>query len=129
MASALYPSFKAKLLTAGLNLASLTIKAVLIDSADYTYSSAHDFLNDVAAGAREGTPQTLGSKTTALGVFDAGDLTFPAVTGDPVEAIVIWNDTGNEATSDLIAFIDGISVSPNGGDINVVWSGSGIFAL
>lgn len=131
MASALYPSFKELLLGGDIDLAVDTLKCVLIDSADYTYSAAHDFLNDVAAGSRVGTPQTLGSKTLTSGVFDAGDVTFPAVTGDPSEAIVIWKDTGNEATSSLIAFIDGLSVTPNGGDINVVWSSgaSKIFAL
>lgn len=134
MASVLYPSFKKLLLDGDIDLAADTIKAVLIDAADYTYSSAHDFLDDVPSGARVGTPQTLGSKTTTGGVFDAADITFSAVTGDVSEAILLYKDTGVEGTSPLIAYIDtatGLPVTPNGGDINVAWSNgaSKIFAL
>jgi hypothetical protein len=52
-------------------------------------------------------------------------VTFTAVTGDPCEAIVIWQDTGVESTSRLIAYIDtassGLPVTPNGGDITIAW--------
>lgn len=128
MASAIYPSAKAALLKGDLDLDG-TVKCVLIDTADYTYSSAHDFLDDVAAGSRVGTAQTLGSKTFTGGVFDAADATFTAVTGDPIEAVIIWLDTGVEATSQLLAYIDGLSCTPNGGNIVVSWHASGILAL
>lgn len=134
MANALYPSFKALCLTAGIDLSSSTIKIALIDTGTYTYSSAHDFYNDVSAGV-VGTPQTLGSKTTTAGVFDAGDVTFTAVSGATVEAFVIYKDTGTPATSDLIAYFDtgqtGLPVTPNGGDISITFDSgaSKIFAL
>lgn len=134
MASVVYKSAKAKFLQAGLNLSSLTLKAVLIDTADYTFSAAHDFLDDVIGAARVGTPQTLASKTFTDGVFDAADIAFPSVTGDQSEALIIYNDTGVESTSDLIAYIDsatGLPVTPNGGNINVAWDNGAnkIFAL
>lgn len=135
MANALYPLWKNALLQASSNseLSATTVKAVLIDAADYTYSAAHDFLDDVAAGARIGTPQTLASKTFTAGTFDAADITFPAVTGDQAEAILIYIDTGAEATSRLVAYLDtgftGLPVTPGGGGINVVWHASGIFTL
>lgn len=133
--SDLYPSVKSLLLTAGIDLENdAGIKAVLIDSADYTYSTAHDFLNDVAVVARVGTPTALASRTInqpSAGVFDAADTTLTAVTGDPSEAILLFKDTGTEATSDLIAYIDGFSVTPNGGNIIISWDAgtSRIFAL
>ncbi len=45
------------------------------------------------------------------------------------EALVIYQHTGVDATSELIAYIDtgvtGLPVTPNGGDITVTWdSGS-----
>jgi hypothetical protein len=129
MASALYPSFKALLLNAGLNLASADIRAIIVDSADYTYSAAHDFLDDVPAGARVAVSSALASKTTTGGVFDATDVTLSAVTGDSVEAVVLYHHTGTDATSELIAYIDGVSVTPNGGNITIQWNASGIFAL
>lgn len=134
MASVVYKSAKQKFLSGTLDLTSLTLKAVLIDTADYTFSAAHDFLDDVPSGARVGTPQTLASKTVTDGVFDAADITFTSVTGDQCEAIIIYEDSGSEATSDLICYIDtatGLPVTPNGGNINVAWDNgaSKIFAL
>lgn len=135
MASVVYASAKAKFLTAGLNLATLNIKAVLVDTAQYTFSAAHDFLDDVPSGARVATSGNLASKTTTGGVFDAADVTFTAVTGATVEAVIIYNDTGTASTSDLIAFIDsassGLPFTPNGGDCQLVFDGgaSRIFAL
>ena len=132
MASVLYPSFKELLLGGDIDLANDTIKAALVDTGTYTYSSAHDFYNDVSGVV--GTPQTLASKTITGGVFDAADIAYTAVSGNTVEAIIIYKDTGNTATSPLIAYIDsatGLPVTPNGGDINVAWSSGSnkIFAL
>lgn len=129
MASALYPSFKALLLVGDIDLAADDIRAIIVDTADYTYSAAHDFLDDVPAGARVAVSAALASKTTTAGVFDAADVTLSAVTGDSVEAVILYRHTGTDATSDLIAYIDGVSVTPNGGNITVQWNASGIFAL
>lgn len=132
MASGLYASFKQLLLGGDIDLAADTIKAVLVDTADYTVNLAtHDFLDDVPSAGRVGTPQTLASKTITSGVFDAADVTFPGVTGDPTEGLLIYKDTGSEATSPLIAWFDGAALNfiPNGGDCTVAWNASGIFAL
>ena len=51
-------------------------------------------------------------------------MTFTDVTGASIEAIIIYSDTGTEATSPLIAYIDtatGLPITPNGGDIIVTW--------
>ena len=51
-------------------------------------------------------------------------MTFTSVSGPSIEAIVIYKDTGSEATSPLIAYIDtatGLPITPNGGDIIVTW--------
>lgn len=130
MANAVYPIFKQELIqgTSGTSLGG-TLKAALIDLADYTYSAAHDFWDDVSVGV-VGTPQTIGSKTYVNGLLDGADVTFTAVTGDPCEAIVLFLDTGTPATSRLVAFLDtgvtGLPVTPNGGDITITWNASGI---
>ena len=129
MASALYQEFKEQLLTAGLDVEANDIRVILVDTADYTFSQTHDFLDDVPAGARVAVSGNLASKTIANGTFDAADVTLTAVTGDPSEALVIYKHTGTESTSNLIAYIDGISVTPNGTDITITWNASGIFAL
>ena len=134
MANALYPLWKEQLLqfTANNNLSAGTVKAALIDTGTYTYSAAHQFWSS-ANSAVVGTPQTIGSKTFTAGVFDGADVTFPAVSGSTVEALIIYIDTGSAATSPLVAYIDtgvtGLPVTPNGGDITATWNASGIFAL
>ena len=134
MANALYPLWKEQLLqfTANNNLSSGTVKVALIDTGTYTYNSADQFWSS-ASSASVGTPQTIGSKTFTNGVFDGADVTFTAVTGSSVEALIIYIDTGSAATSPLVAYIDtsvtGLPVTPNGGDITITWNASGIFAL
>lgn len=135
MANVIYPKYKEALLNSDgtTDLDASNIKAVLVDLADYTYSSAHDFLDDVPAPARVATSGNLASKTTTNGAFDAADFTFSAVTGDVCEALIIYIDTGTASTSRLVAFYDtgvtGLPVTPNGGDINVTVNASGFFAL
>ena len=132
MANALYPKWKEAIVQASSN-SSLggTVKVALVDTGTYTYSSAHEFQSSLSGVV--GTAQTLGTKTYTNGVFDAADVTFTAVSGSSVEALVIYIDTGSSATSRLVAYIDtgvtGLPVTPNGGDIGVQWNASGIFAL
>ena len=132
MASAVYPSALKLFLDGDIDMLNDDIRAILIDTADYSYSSAHDYLDDVAAGARVKVSDALASKTTTGGVFDAADKTLSAVTGDQSEAVIIYKHTGTESTSPLIAYIDsgtGLPVTPNGGDITLTWNASGIFSI
>jgi hypothetical protein len=133
MANAIYPKYKEAILqsAANSNMSSGTVKVALIDTGTYTYSAAHEFYSSVTGVV--GTPQTIGTKTFINGIFDGDNVTFTAVTGSSVEALIIYIDTGTAGTSRLIAFIDtsvtGLPVTPNGGDIGITWNASGIFAL
>jgi hypothetical protein len=133
MANALYPKWKEALLQSSANSALTgTVKAALVDTGTYTYSAAHEFLTSLTGVV--GTAQTIGAtKSYTNGVFDGGDITFTAVTGNSVEALVLYIDTGTAGTSRLVAYIDtgvtGLPVTPNGGDITTTWNASGIFAL
>lgn len=124
MANAIYPKWKEAVIQAASD-SSLggNIKAVLIDAADYVYSAAHQFLSDVPSAARVATSANLGTKTYTNGTFDTADFTFTAVTGDQSEALLLYIDTGVEATSRLVCYRDtsvtGLPVTPNGGDITV----------
>lgn len=135
MANALYTLAKKAFLDADIDLLVDNIKVVLIDAADYTVNLSTDqFLSIIPGAARVATSANLAGKSTTGGVFDATDVTFTAVAGDVSEALVIYQDTGVEATSRLIGYFDtytGLPITPNGADINLVWdSGANkIFAL
>lgn len=132
MANAIYPKWKEAVMAAVSNSSLAgTLKVALVDTGTYTYSAAHEFQSSLSGVV--GTAQTLASKTYTNGVLDAADITFTAVTGASVEALVFYVDTGSSATSRLVAYIDtgqtGLPVTPNGGDITVTWNASGIFQL
>jgi hypothetical protein len=135
VASVVYPKYKEALLSGSSNisLSSGTVKVILIDTADYTYSSAHDMLDDVPSAARVATSGALANKTVTNGTFDSDDPSFTGVTGDQSEALIYYIDTGTESTSRLVAYVDsassGLPMTPNGGNINVTQNASGIFSL
>jgi hypothetical protein len=132
MSNTLYPKWKEAIAQSSAN-SSLTgtVKVALVDTGIYTYSAAHEFLTSLSGVI--GAAQIISGKTYTNGVFDGGDATFSAVTGNTVEALVIYIDTGVAGTSRLVAYLDtgvtGMPVTPNGGDIAVTWNASGIFAL
>lgn len=121
MANTLYDFARQRFLEAQINWMTDTIKVILVDTGAYTpQTGVHQYLSDIPTSARIAGPVTLTSKATTGGAADAADVTFTAVTGASIEAIVIYVDTGTESTSPLIAFIDtatGLPITPNGGDI------------
>lgn len=133
MANAIYPLYKQALLDASANvdINDGTVKVALIDTGTYTYSAAHEFLSSLTGVV--GTAQTIANTTVTNGLFDGDNVTFTAVSGNSVEALVIYIDTGVAGTSRLVAYIDtsvtGLPVTPNGGDISITWNASGIFQL
>ncbi len=136
MASALFDKGREGFLDGSIDWDTDDVRAILIDTGTYTYSAAHDFLDDVPGGSRIAVSAALGSKTVTSGVADAADVTFTAVTGASVEAIIIYKHTGVDATARLICYIDtassGLPVTPNGGDITISWdntAGLKIFKL
>lgn len=125
MANALFDKARQRYLEGQLNWLTDTVKTLMVDTAAYTVNlSVHEFLSDIPSSARITTPVTLTSKSTSGGAADAADATFTSVSGPSIEAIIIYKDTGTEATSPLLAYIDtatGLPITPNGGDIIVTW--------
>ena len=123
MANTLYDSARQGFLEAQINWLTDTMKVLLVDAGAYTPNvSTHQFLADIPISSRIAGPVTLTAKTTTGGAADAADVTFTSVSGASIEMIVIYKDTGTEATSPLIAMIDtatGLPITPNGGDKRV----------
>lgn len=132
MANKVQPSAKEAILNGTLDLSAADLRFQLIDVADYTYNSAHNFMDDVAGASKVGPGSpSLAGKTFIGGVFDAADILIPGVTGDPVEAGILYEHTGSSATDKYIAYIDtfggGMPLTPTGAGVQVVWNASGIF--
>ena len=141
MANAVYPIYKTALLagTSNRDLDNDTATngpfCSLVDTGTYTYSAAHDFYNDLSGIV--GTDQRITTPTVgsvSAGTFDGDNLTYSSVTGSSVEALIIYRkNSGANTTWALVIYIDtsvtGLPVTPNGGDITVTWSASGIFTI
>lgn len=123
MANALYGLGREGFLGSSIDWISNTIKLVLGTTGSYTVSiDTHQFLSSVAGGARVATSSAFSNKTKTLGVADADDVLLSSVTGATCQFIIIYQDTGSDATSRLIAYIDtatGLPVTPNGGNITI----------
>ena len=125
MANALYDKARQRFLEAQFNWLTNNIKAVLVDTGVYTVNLvSHEFLLDISGASRIATSGVFTGKTTTGGAADANDVTFTAVTGASIEAIILYQDLTTDAASPLIAYIDtatGLPITPNGGDIIVTW--------
>jgi len=138
MANVIYPKFKtargqgAANVSLNVNDATNGVFVALVDAAVYTYSAAHEFYSSLSGII--GTDQRIVNNTfgtVADGVLDGDDVSFTAVTGASVEALVFYRkNAGANTTWRLIAYIDtgqtNLPVTPNGGNIAIAWNASGI---
>lgn len=136
MANAVYPSWRNALLTSTTVSLASDHRMLLIDTGTYTYNTAHDFLDDVTAGARIATSGAMTNPTTgtvSTGTYDADDITYSSVTGASIEALIHCQWTGTESTSELTFFEDtsitNFPLTPNGGNITLSFNASGILTL
>jgi len=138
MANAIYPLWKQEIMKGTsnnlLNSSEGTtgVYCALVDTGTYTYSASHQFYSSLSGVV--GTDQEVLTKTQTTGTFDGTDLTFTAVTGNSVEALVYYRkNAGANTTWPLIFYQDtsvtGLPVTPNGGNITVTHNASGIFTL
>ena len=139
MPNAIYDKYKQALLggTANVSLTDETVKISLINANTESYVSTDEFYDDVTVANGVIATATLQNITVTNGVVDADDVSFASVTdtttdGD-AEALLIWIDTANTATSRLVAWmdtnIDGLPITPDGSNVDITWSSQGIFKL
>lgn len=108
--------------------AGTTVKVRLMRQSAYAFSQAHQFASSLPATIVGDV--TLGAKTANgaggdPGCLDAGDATFLSVpAGAAIDCLAVYKDTGVPGTAPLLFYIDGFTVTPNGGDITIQWQNS-----
>lgn len=117
------------------------IRLALIDDTDLTAPSGPPLVSwddwaDLNQGSVVADGANLASKTVgvvAVGVFDAADYTFAAVTADAADYLSLRKYNVTDVNSPIIVVYDsattGIPVTPNGGDIITQFNGSGILQI
>lgn len=133
MANTLYDNARQLFLTKQIDWVGDTIKCALVDSTYTPNFSSHVSLADVSATsfvaptANTQVGSTLNSRTAVAGAANAASLTFSSVvSADQGKALLLYKDDGSGVLANfaLIAYIDaatGLPITPNGGDIIVVW--------
>lgn len=135
MASRIYPSAYTMLVDQTLDWENDTIRALLVSDVA-TYDRTHDRVNDVTANElSDATRVTLTTIAPADNgsdrfTFDASDATFASQTGSQtVGAAIVYKFITDDASSPLIAFIDGTDLATNGTDVLVTWGTNGVFDI
>jgi hypothetical protein len=124
MANTLYSKAREGFLEGQFSWTQDDYKVMLVDANYAPNFDVDQNITAVDSPKRVAGPIPLTGKTATGGAADADDSTFTSVSGQQVKAIVIYRDSGSEATSNLIAYIDtatGLPITPNGGDIIVTW--------
>ena len=138
MANAIYPLYKQALLSGASNCdltqssASLAPFVAMVNTSTYTYSASHQYYSSLSGIV--GTDQQIASPSVTNGTFNGASVTYTAVSGAAVGALLIYRkNSGANTTWVLVLYEDtsvtGLPVTPNGGNIVVTWNGSGIFTL
>ena len=126
--SSLYPQGASHLLGKATQVDLLTDTLKILFSSE-VYVSTREFVSDLTAGNIVARSGALAGVTITNGVLDANDITLTAVSGSAFARVVLFKDTGADASSVLIASFDVATFTPNGGDIAVVWNASGLFSI
>jgi len=139
MADVVFNSFKTELLKSSIDFESDAFKVMLVTSAYTPDPVAHAFIDDVTNEV-SGVGYTAGGESLAdlevtqddvdnEGVFDANDVVWNAST-ITARGAVIYKDTGDPATSPLIAYIDfGADKISDNGDFTLQWGSEGILNI
>lgn len=124
MANSLYDSGRNSFLVGSLNYTGDTIKMALVANTYTSDVSNHVYYSDIdPANNVVGTAQTLANKTAVAGVADCDDVDFGTISaGSTINYIVLYKDTGDNATSPLIAVYDtaaGLPFTTSGSEITI----------
>lgn len=136
MANALYAKAKEAFLEGNIDLTDDAIKICFVKSGYTVNLNSDQYLSSIPSSEVAATSSTLLNRTTTNGIFDAENVTVEDYGTSGFSYLIIFKDTGNTATSPLIAYIDtadGLPVSSTSSTISITinWSDaiSKIFSL
>lgn len=139
MADVIFNNFKKNIMNGSIDLDTDTIKVALVTSSYSPNQDTHEFFSSVtnevvgtgysAGGAALANKAVTEDTTDDEGVFDADDTSWAGST-ITARAAVLYKDTGNAATSPLIAYVDfGADKSTTSGTFLITWNAEGILNL
>lgn len=129
MASGMYDFGVSQRMRGNIDLVNDTIAVVFVSSAYTPALSSHQYQNDIPDAAQIGEVDLEGNAIVGT-TFFANSATLPEPTsGLENNAVVIIKNTGDSATSQLIAYCEVTPVTTDGTPLTVDWPVDGIFTL
>ena len=128
MTDQLYPQGKNHLLgkSAQINVLTDTLKVMFYAG---TYSGTHEYVSDLTGASIVARSGALSGQVLSSGTFDANDITLVSVSGSAFSGVIMYKDSGADASSPLTAWWDVTTFTPTGGSVTVVFNASGIFGI
>ena len=122
--SGLYANARTLFLTSGLNWNTGTFGALLATGGYIPNLASDQHVSDIPPVAILARQPLSSLSAASNGAAQASNATFPAVAGAPILYIVIYQNTGTDATSALVCEIDtaaGLPAFPSGTPVTVIW--------
>jgi len=127
MANQLYSNIKEDFLNGTINLLSSDIRILLVKSGYSLDVSTDQYVSDIGSANIAGRSGSLDSVTISGGVLDAENETIEDYGTEGFDYLVMYESTGDDTTSRLIAYFDtaaGLPVAGTSGSISITiqWS-------
>lgn len=134
MSNKVYPAFILKTMKGDKDHDTMDLRFLAMSSS-YTYSDAHDKLDDltnIVSDAVAATGETVAS-VTGGGNLDCADLTLTNVTGTAAKIASYDHTGGADSARDLVSYYDtgvtGLPVTLSGGTIPLTINAGGVYAF
>ena len=128
----IYDNARQYFASGSINLATSTIGVTLVNTTLYTFSAAHDFLNDIPTAARIAT-SSLTNVAVASGRLDADNLKISAVAVNSVINGMVLFVSATDSSKAPLLFIQsegtGFPLTPDGGTVTITFPSSDPFIL
>lgn len=127
MANFIYGKAKQSLLNGEFNISSDSLKVLLVTESYVPNQNIDQFVSNISGSYIKQRTSSLTNVTNTLGVIDADNVLVSNYDGSAFKALVIYKDSGTDATSRLLAYIDTATGIPFLGinattDITINWS-------
>lgn len=129
MASGKYSFGTEQLGRGNIDLVNDDIAVVAVSSAYTPDLSSHQYQSDIPDAAQIGEVNLEGNAIIDA-VFFANSATIPEPESDRTHnAVVVFNNTGNASTSQLLAYLEITPITTDGTPLVIDWDVNGIFEL
>ena len=129
MASGIYIFGRSQFMRKKIDLINDSIYVAAVSTAYTPDLSSHEYLSDIPDAAYIGEVELEGNAIIETTFFANSATIIEPEAGKSNNAVVVFNNTGNTATSQLIAYLEVTEITTDGTPLVVNWDAAGIFTL